>query len=108
MLRGWPNRLARRRATWASLILEDAPARALRLPWVAFLPNGLNYADAALAQELSRGMEIASSIRDTGVSRPRTRGPSAPRSDWAARILATRAKVFERVMAKQGAGGVAH
>ena len=94
--------LASKRATWAGIMPEGSPARALNLPLIAYLVNGLNYDDTDLVKDLTMGMGITGDVPATNTLRPRTRVPRADHDEWAERIPQTNRVVVDRVMGNKG------
>ena len=105
VLRSSDEGLAHRRLSRASSVPGGSPTRALRLPLVAFLPNGLNFPDTSHVKDLTIGMDITCVIPSTNTLNPRTRVPSASHDEWADRVPETNRAAVYRVMAHQGSEG---
>ena len=88
--------------TWAWLMPTGSPDKAIDLPLIDCLSNGVNYEDTSSVNELTMGMVIAGYVPATNTRRPRTRVPRADLDEWTSRIPDTNRAVADRAMSCQG------
>ena len=99
------ERLEGSRPARAALTPEDSPARALNLPSIAYLGNGLNYEDSDLANDLTLGMGVTGEIPAANTVKPRTRAQRVDLDEWEARIPQSNRVSVDRVMVGYGVEG---